>query len=366
MKVMLITGSYPPMRCGVGDYTYHLAQALAAHGSVQVAVLTSAAASSSSPDSRVTILPVARTWRWRELPRILSAIRVWRPDVVHIQYPTQGFGSSVVPGFLPPLCRCLGFRVAQTWHEYRRTVTVRALIWLVTQIFWAGGVVVVRPKYVETMPLILRAALQKKILMFIPNASVIPRMKLSSAEREGLRAKYAPPDSRLIVYFGFMYPSKGVELLFEIADPSRHCLVLVGDMRDDDAYHNSIMSHVNSSRWRGKAAVAGFLSAEEVARVIAAADAVILPFIAGGGEWNTSIHGAQNQGTFVITTSTERHGYDAELNTYFAKPGDVGDMQDALSKYIAVRSPVGGPSTLPSWESISSDHLTLYTAMAAI
>ncbi len=41
MRVMLITGSFPPMHCGVGDYTCKLAAALAERADLCVTVLTS-------------------------------------------------------------------------------------------------------------------------------------------------------------------------------------------------------------------------------------------------------------------------------------------------------------------------------------
>jgi len=41
MKVMLITGRYPPQQCGIGDYTYKLAYCLSDLGH-RVSVLSSA------------------------------------------------------------------------------------------------------------------------------------------------------------------------------------------------------------------------------------------------------------------------------------------------------------------------------------
>jgi hypothetical protein len=34
LKVLAVTGSYPPMHCGVGDYTQRLTQALAARADI--------------------------------------------------------------------------------------------------------------------------------------------------------------------------------------------------------------------------------------------------------------------------------------------------------------------------------------------
>jgi hypothetical protein len=44
MRILLISGSLPPMRCGVGDYTASLATALGRCDDTAVAVLTDTAA----------------------------------------------------------------------------------------------------------------------------------------------------------------------------------------------------------------------------------------------------------------------------------------------------------------------------------
>jgi hypothetical protein len=66
--------------------------------------------------------------------------------------------------------------------------------------------------------------------------------------------------------------------------------------------------------------VTGFLAPEQAGRLLAAADAAVFPFLDGGGEWNSSIHGAAAQGTFVLATSMNKRGYDAAKNIYYAAP----------------------------------------------
>src|ERR1700722_2066745 len=118
MRILLVSGSLPPMLCGVGDYTYQLATELGARGDLQVAVLTSRAARNAEPRGNFQLFAVVERWRLSELGRIFRILKEWRPDIVHVQTPTQGYGSSWVPRILPLLCRLAGLRVVQTWHEY--------------------------------------------------------------------------------------------------------------------------------------------------------------------------------------------------------------------------------------------------------
>lgn len=71
----MVSGSFPPDVCGVGDYTGRLMQA--------------------APANWMTF--VQRDWSMSALPSILRRLLGLRPADVVIQYPTQGYGWSVVP-----------------------------------------------------------------------------------------------------------------------------------------------------------------------------------------------------------------------------------------------------------------------------
>ena len=55
MRVLLVCGTYPPMRCGVGDYTAGLAHAFGRRGDVTVAVLTGSGAAGAREETRRTL-----------------------------------------------------------------------------------------------------------------------------------------------------------------------------------------------------------------------------------------------------------------------------------------------------------------------
>lgn len=74
----MVTGAYPPDVCGVGDYTGRL---------------MAAAPASWQPF-------VERDWSPRAAPGILRRLLRLRPRDVVVQYPTQGYGWSLVPHLL--------------------------------------------------------------------------------------------------------------------------------------------------------------------------------------------------------------------------------------------------------------------------
>jgi glycosyltransferase involved in cell wall biosynthesis len=103
LRILIVTGSFPPMRCGVGDYTSCLAEALGKHEDVRVAILTSEQACKPTQDVSYDIFPVVKSWQISDFSRIEKVIRQWRPDIVHIQYPTQGYGGHILAYVLPVL-----------------------------------------------------------------------------------------------------------------------------------------------------------------------------------------------------------------------------------------------------------------------
>ena len=165
---------------------------------------------------------------------------------------------------------------------------------------------------------------------------------------------------RLVVFFGFVYPNKGVELLFEIADPDLDQIVIAGEIDKKSDYGREIIRCASVERWLGKVTVTGCLPAPEVAALLAVAAAVILPFVSGGGEWNTSIHGAVLNGAFVITTSLTQSGYDKKRNIYFAKVGGVQEMRSALSLYAGIKREFNADIGMDEWRLIADEHRTLY------
>ena len=357
MKVLLVSGSFPPMKCGVGDYSRSLAEALASLPAVEVAVLTGNAARPPAASDGFRVFPVMRRWGLSEALKVFKVIWQWSPDVIHIQYPTQGYANGALPWLLPLIALAMGKKVVQTWHE---GYAGRDLPKLLGKLIVPGPVVVVRSQYLEKLHPVLRRIVSKKRLVFIRNASSIPRVELSDQEKIDKRRQYLKHQKRLIVFFGFVYAFKGVDILFEVADPATDQIVIAGAIDENDDFSKKILRMVATAPWSGKVVITGFLPALEIASLLAVADAVILPFKTGAGEWNTSIHAAVLNGTFVLTTSLNGNGYNHELNVYYANVDNIQEMRDALEKYIGRRREYNPGIDIHEWKQIAFEHFSLY------
>ena len=357
MRVLLIAGSYPPMKCGSGDYTAQLAGALGKRQDIKVAVLTSVAADAKHATPNVEVFPVIQGWKISDISRIFKIIRDWHPNIVHMQFGSIGYRLKVLPWLFPTLLRLRNLQVVQTWHEYSGD-PLRVLRNLPNAVI-SGGLVVVKPDFKNMMPGWYRWLIRHKQFRYIPNASAIPKIQLSDAERSAIHSRFAAAPDSLVSFFGFANPRKGVEAVFDIADPKRNSLALICELNPLNPYHKLLLERINHGPWTGKVTVTGFLPPDEVARILAAADAVVLPFPDGVGVWSTSAQAAMFQGTFVLATSRERHGYDSAENVYYANPGDIADMQQALFSYIGRKN--DSVKNYADWDLIAGAHIQLYS-----
>lgn len=343
------------MRCGVGDYTLRLAKALAATDGTEVGVLTSCAADAAEGGRSVSVFPIMRNWRLNEARTVLRLLRTWKPDIVHVQYPTQGYNSTILPTLVPLLAFLAGKKVVRTWHEI---YTIRGLGQFMFQALPPGPSITVRPAFYQSLPRLLRFLIRGRPSVVIASASSVARCALSPDERRALRMSYLKDKSRLIVFFGFLYRFKGVEKLFDIADPTTDQIVIAGEAGVDPDYYQELQARVSEAPWKGQVEFTGFLPDEESGGLLAIADAVVLPFRQGGGVWNSSIHAATVQGTPVVTTSREKNGLDAERQVYFARPDDVAEMRSALGQLAGKRRE--DVIDRDDWAEIADRHVTIY------
>lgn len=179
MKVLLVTGSYPPDVCGIGHYTYRLAEALENAGA-DVDVIT------------------GRGWGIRRVFQVIRRVGFSRSNLLHIQYPTEGFGWSLAPQALALLRPSV-----ITIHEFSRVHPLRKLA--ILALFLCGRQLIFTSEHERNVAL-----------------RIMPRIRQRSAVIEigsniPVPANWPPRRLNEIMYFGLVAPNKGIEQVFELA-----------------------------------------------------------------------------------------------------------------------------------------------------
>jgi len=175
----MVTGSYPPDTCGVGDFTAHLVETLLAQG-IGVEVVSN------------------ENWGLNNAFCIKKRITSLNPDIVHIQYPTIGYETGLAPQLLSCVRPCV-----ITLHEISQTHILRRLALL--------------PFSIRSQHIVFTNYYEREYTLrwtpWISNrSSVIPigsSMAIGSQDRDR--------DLEEIVYFGIIRPDKGLEDIITLA-----------------------------------------------------------------------------------------------------------------------------------------------------
>lgn len=176
----MITGSYPPDPCGVGGYTHGLADAL----------------KQRNCDVEVFTGRDFGTWNAHALAREIAQKK---PDLVHIQYPTTGYGTKLGPQVLSMLLSpCV-----VTLHEVSQVNFLRRLA---LYPFALRSAALVFTNEYEKAYAGRFAPWVRTRSKVIPIGSAIPSTSAGTAK-----------DLDEIVHFGLIRPRKGLERVLELA-----------------------------------------------------------------------------------------------------------------------------------------------------
>jgi glycosyltransferase involved in cell wall biosynthesis len=352
MRILIVTGKYPPLKCGIGLYTRELSKSLNTKD-IHVSVLSIFNSQESKKSKDIEFLDELKNWNFLSIITIYKIIKNWKPNVIHVQFPTDGFYESISYSLIPLLGFCLGKKIVMTWHE---SFSLSNFFKFFLLSIVPSQIIVVRPNYKNLLPFYKFLAIHKKF-NFIPNASSLPSVNLTITQKEKLKKKYILGKNRLIVYFGFIYPHKGVENLLKITNPNSDQVIIVADLDSENDYHKNLKNLIEQ-KGNGNVSVIKYMSEIDLASLLGIADTIILPFRLGGGEWNTSIHAAVSSGSFLLTTSVSINGFKKNLNTYYSSIDNINEMKNALNKYSGTKNL--NPAIPNSWSEISKKHIEVY------
>ena len=211
MRVLMVTGSYPPQPCGVGNYAHRLVQELSDSG-VEVDVATTA---SETPRNDPRVALEVPNWGLGGLRRALKRNSSRTYNLVHVQYPARYYGYSPQLAFL-----VMGLKhvlpqtpVLLTLHEFSITHPFRKL---------TVGAIATPATHVglttesERAPLIRWFPWLRRKISVIQMAPSIPTDPISSSRRDEIRKTLGlEPDEQVVSFFGLLHPNKGIRKLID-------------------------------------------------------------------------------------------------------------------------------------------------------
>jgi glycosyltransferase involved in cell wall biosynthesis len=271
-QILIITGTYPPEQCGVGDYTYNMMQ---------------------TNEASEWKLFYAKDWSlktfFRKIKKINQHPGVW----VNIQYPSVGFGDSILPHLL-----CFYFfffrrkKIAVTIHEYTQygwkgKAAMRMIFLFATKLIFTTSFE--RDAAIKTFSAVAKKSKVIKIFSNIKSADIIPEIADRTYD---------------VGYFGYISPMKGIEAFLKVAielkatRPDLKIFIMGKIQAVYEIYSAQIMGQAQS------AGIALIINQEEqvVANTLAQTKTVFLPFPDGISERRGSFLAAVKNGCLVVTT----------------------------------------------------------------
>jgi glycosyltransferase involved in cell wall biosynthesis len=385
MNVLFVTGEFPPMQGGVGDYTREIGLALTKLG-CQVHVVTSTQAGALPG---LTVHPLVEHWSWRSWGSILGLVHRHRPDVVHIQYQAAAFAMHPSINFLPRRLHWLGAkrpRTVVTFHDLKvpylfpKAGPLRR--WVIGELarHCDAAITTNREDYEDLGPKLSEPP------ALIPIGSNIAPEVPDDYDRDAWRARWgAGPGDLLLCFFGFVNDRKGVDTLLHalellVSDPpngSRPLLLMIGGQTGASdptnvAYLAKMQSLIAELSLDECVCWTGYIPAEEVTASFLAADLCVLPFRDGVSFLHGTFHAALAHGLPIITTQPRvslPELVDGD-NIFLIPPGQPRALADAISQLAAAPdlryTLAKGAKALSGqfhWDKIATDTLDLYRAV---
>jgi glycosyltransferase involved in cell wall biosynthesis len=329
-RIVLITGSFPPEICGVGDYTLKLASKLAERDQISVSVFAK------------------KDWRLRMLLKYIQELKAQAYDIYHLQYPTEGYGYSLLPLFLIFLLR--NRHTVVTIHELSSR-NFSAYLYTLFLIMLSGKVIVSNEyerKYAT------RFLFNKQKVTVIPIASNIDPSP--SSERNFVERAVD------VAYFGHIRPMKGLEVFLET-------LASFGTKVNVAVIGQSLPKYLGFFEEVAKrASLAGIdiienKNSREVSELLADTKILYLPFPDGISNRRGSLLAGIQNGCAIVSTKSPLTEVNEQFEPYcyLVNSSDeaTGIIKRLLAEDINVKNSILAQG-LFSWENVVREHENVY------
>jgi glycosyltransferase involved in cell wall biosynthesis len=376
MKVLVISGSYHPIKCGVGDYTKILCEKLAEK--IDVSVLTSNKASAEN-NSNVTILNKIESWKGIKLLHIiLREIKRSGYDLVHFQFPTTEYIKNSIAFYivLPIILRIKRIKVVYTLHEYGDNSWISKLL-RKPAIMFSNRVIIVDDKFKSELFKNNKCISKKKVSIIHIGANV-PKSTSSSEDivnlRQHILTKVDSRCNKIIAYFGFINEGKCVDILLEAMACLKHkglltsMLLIVGEFNGEKCsaqFYEKLVSIIKQNNLEKFIYVTGYVADKDVGNYLIASDIACLLFKRGVSIRNGSVLAAQQEGIPIITSKPT---YDFDMfksKQFILVDNNVEQVENAILDFQSSTQNREKFNTIDMWEEAVEKHIELYHDLIA-
>ena len=164
---------------------------------------------------------------------------------------------------------------------------------------------------------------------------------------------------KVLSYFGFAVPVKGIESLFKcmphLDDDTK--LLFINNLDEKNEYHKSLLDLIKKLDISDKVVITGFLDSDkDVADLLQISNVCVLPFVNGLKKSNGSFLAAYNQKIKVITTrkKDEKDGN----GIYYVEPNDEEQLLETIKRVLEDKKEYN--RDVLTWDNVAKSHIDTF------
>jgi glycosyltransferase involved in cell wall biosynthesis len=304
MRICLVSGEFPPMQGGVGDFTREIGLALNRLGAaVNVVSSVKAAPALATPltaeggfvlardDLGLTLYPVIQRWDYSCWSPIVELLKHTRSQILNVQYQTAAYHMHPAINFLLWRLRLLKERpkVVVTFHDLKlpylfpKAGPLRR--WVTEALIMGSDATIVTN--VEDRSEAERYGADN-LHLFPIGSNIDPQAPPDYDRWKWRERRGVGPEEVLLCYFGFLNESKGGETLLRalarlVASGERIKLLMIGGKVGSSdptnlAYLQKVESFIRDLNLNDSVLWTGYVDGPEVSASFWASDICVLPY----------------------------------------------------------------------------------------
>jgi len=361
MKLCYISGSYPPIKDGVGDWTSHILSLLKTDADMDIYIIFHENANIHFDKKKMLLLG----FKFNNIIKILSFIKNNSIDCVHIEYPCICYGLNLSINFLPLLMKIVfpKIKIFLTIHEYSN-YTIKGKLRILLMLLFSNIVFVTDKRNYYRLNRI-----KGNVHSVLP---VPPQIPVKRKRNYRQKNKYLT-----FGYWGFIRKNKGIDVLIRsfkryLLNGYKGKLILYASFDEKNSYQNSILKLIKKIEIENNIEIKGYLSKEDLSIELSHLDCCILPFADGVSDRRGTFVAAMACGLPVITTVVEEEFITTGLKhneNVFLTPFNERDICKAMIKLQddSLRLKLGDAASewakTHSWENIKTKLLKGYKSI---